>query len=90
MKDNTILFIIILCLLVLGILSIHLLCYLNKKTINEILNPKLYNKIELNVSTIEPKKNKKYLDSLKLGYEIMRNSKIVIGGLFKDSASKFP
>jgi hypothetical protein len=90
MKDTTILIIIILCLLVIGILSIEYYCYLNRKTFNEITNSKLYNKIELNEPSMEPKKSKKYMESLKQGYEIMRNSKIVIGGLFKDSASKFP
>lgn len=89
MKDTTILIIIILCLLVISILSIQFYCYLNKKTFNEITNSRLYNKIELNDPSIEPKKTRKYMESLKQGYEIMRNSRIVIGGLFKDSASKF-
>jgi hypothetical protein len=89
MKDTTILIIIILCLLITSILIIEFYCFLNKKTFNEITNPGLYNRIELKQVEFEPKKTKKYLKSLNQGYYVMKNTRIVIGGLFKDSADKF-
>lgn len=89
MKDTTILIIIILSLLVIIILSIQFYCFSKKKTFNEIINPELYNKIILNNSKFEPKKTDEYLMKINNGYQIMSNTKIVIGGLFKDSANKF-
>ena len=89
MKDTTILLIIILSLLIVVILSIEYYCYKNRKTFNEIMNPGIYNRITLNNSKFEPKKTKDYLIKINEGFEIMSNTKIVIGGLFKDSAKKF-
>jgi len=89
MKDTTILIIIILSLLIFVILSVEFYCYLNKKSFNEIMYPELYNKIILNNKKFEPKKTKEYLMKINNGFEIMSNTRIVIGGLFKDSAGKF-
>jgi hypothetical protein len=89
MKDTTTLIIIILSLLVIIILSIQFYCFTKKLSFNEIINPELYNKITLNNSKFETKKTKEYLLKINDGYQIMSNTKIVIGGLFKDSANKF-
>ena len=89
MKDTTTLIIIILCLLITSILIIEFYCFLKKQSFNEITNPNFYNKLNLKLVEFEPKRTKKYLKSLNQGYKIMKNTRIVIGGLFKDSAYKF-
>ena len=90
MKDTTILIIIILFLMILTILIIEYYCYLNKKTFHEIVNPSLYNKISIDEKKLKPKKTEKYLNDISEGYKIMKDTRIIIGGLFKDSAKKFP
>jgi len=109
-NSNIILIITIIIIIICCILIIEFYCYLNRISFHELLNPKLYNQLELydinnkedNVlfnlynqleNYINNKEyninNKEYLEKIKEGYIIMKNTKIVIGGLFKDSANKF-
>jgi hypothetical protein len=90
MKDTTNLIIIILFLMIISILITETYCYLNKKSFHELVNPTLYNKINIDDSKLKPKKTVKYLTDISEGYKIMKNTRIIISGLFKDSAKKFP
>jgi hypothetical protein len=66
--------------------NIQLYCFLNKKSFHEVLNPKVDNELELR--EIE-NNNSVNLKDYEKGFEIMKKTKIIIGGLFKDSGKKF-
>jgi len=84
-KSILTLFIIIIIIIII-VLNIELYCFLNKKSFHEVIDSKVYNKLEL----LEIENNNSVnLKDYEKGYQIMKKSKIVIGGLFKDSSKKF-
>lgn len=79
----------IIILIILLIIILEIYCYNKNKSFHEILYPNDYN-IIFNEEKYKPTNDlDNYYKIVNNGYNIMKTKKIVIGGLFKDSAHIF-
>jgi hypothetical protein len=77
-------------LLILILILLEIVCYTNNKTFHEILNPNDYD-ILFNEEKYAPKNVdiKLYNETVNNGFNVMKKTKLVIGGLFQNSAHVF-
>lgn len=75
--------------IIVFILLIETICYFNNKTLHELLYPKDY-EVDFNEEKYYPTENiGEYKETVKKGYEIMKKTKLVVGGLFRNSSDIF-